>query len=147
MGEGWGGSGGGGRGGGEAAEAEVVVFVAIALSLLMRLAVCVPIDCHQASSPPACCCFCGVPIRQDCAVEKLDGPVEFTAPFLFNGENYLLKMLHDVDFLAESEELVQCLGAQFPLTGNPLLLAPEGCVRHKSALCWPVAIALCVRGV
>jgi hypothetical protein len=66
-------------------------------------------------------------------VEKLDGPVEFTAPFLFNGENYLLKVVHDTDFLGECEELVQCLGPGFPLVGNPLLLAPEvrggrGCV-------------------
>lgn len=65
-----------------------------------------------------------VSARQECAIEKLDGPMDFTAPFMWNGANYLLKALTDTDFIAESAELRSCLGPTFPLTSNPLLTTP-----------------------
>lgn len=102
---------------------------------------CVHVACFVFACSRSCSCVCllcvcssGAHMRaspshfplQECDVEKLDGPTKFTPPFMWNGENYLLKVLHDLDFLAGSEELVGCLGPDFPLKDNPLMLAPPG---------------------
>ena len=54
-----------------------------------------------------------------CKVKSLEGGVEFNAPFLWNGMNYLLKIPHDMDFLNKCEPLREYLGPKFPLVRNP----------------------------
>ena len=54
-----------------------------------------------------------------CKVKSLEGGVEFNAPFLWNGMNYLLKIPHDMDFLNKCEPLREYLGPNFPLVRNP----------------------------
>ena len=68
----------------------------------------------------------GRPCEQ-CAVVKIgrgkgDG---YKPTYLWEGSNYLLKMLHDLDFLHDVETLKEFLGPEFNLKRNPLLLAPE----------------------
>ena len=56
-----------------------------------------------------------------CAVKKLEAGVEFNAPFLWNGMNYILKIPHDLDFLNGCEPLKEYLGESFPLIRNPFV--------------------------
>ena len=69
---------------------------------------------------------------QECTIKAQDGFERATRPFLWNGQNYLMSILRDTNFLAESPVLRETLGRVIHLRNNPLLLAP-GVLRNLGA--------------
>ena len=45
--------------------------------------------------------------------------------YFYDGENYLVKMTSDLDWLDSLEPLRACIGTEFPLIRNPFVLAGE----------------------
>jgi len=60
---------------------------------------------------------------EQCAAAKYSGIAEYTPGYIWNGENYLLKISDDLEFLRSHEALTQWLGADFEFEGNPFMLA------------------------
>ena len=64
-------------------------------------------------------------VCEECVVKSFEsngGGQSTNAAFMYNGINYLLKMLCDIDFTDSIEPLRLWLGKLFPLTRNPLVL-------------------------
>ena len=60
---------------------------------------------------------------EQCIAKTYNGQSEYTAAYIWNGENYLLKISSDTEFLRTNEALRQWLGSDFQFEGNPLMLA------------------------
>eukprot|EP00940_MAST-03C_sp_MAST-3C-sp2_P001879 g1879.t1 len=59
-----------------------------------------------------------------CAVQKIDSVPDLTIPWtMSDGRNYLLKIINDLDMLADCEPLSDWLGSSFPLLRNPFMLS------------------------
>jgi hypothetical protein len=68
-------------------------------------------------------------------VVEANGGAKWTPSYMWNGENYLIKMLDDLDSTLQScAPLVEYLGKAFPLEQNPLLLAMKGGLEGMEAL-------------
>ena len=57
-----------------------------------------------------------------CHVASFNGRAKWTPAYMWNGVNYLLKLIKDTEFLQKVECLSKFLGPSFPLKRNPLLL-------------------------
>ena len=53
---------------------------------------------------------------ETCAMIQMRKTPDYTAPWSWNGKNYLLKTMHDLDFLQECEPVLSWLGPKFNLT-------------------------------
>ncbi|GMH53247.1 hypothetical protein TrST_g11716 [Triparma strigata] len=60
---------------------------------------------------------------EQCLAKKYNGHAQYTPAYIWNGENYLLKMGGDLHFLQQNEGLKQWLGDSFVFEGNPFMLA------------------------
>ncbi|GMH55038.1 hypothetical protein TL16_g01803 [Triparma laevis f. inornata] len=60
---------------------------------------------------------------EQCLAKKYNGHAQYTPAYIWNGENYLLKIGGDLHFLQQNEGLKQWLGESFVFEGNPFMLA------------------------
>ena len=68
---------------------------------------------------------------EQCLAHTYSGAAQYTAAYIWNGENYLLKISDDTDFLHNHEALRQWLGDDFTFEGNPFHLS-EGVDQYVS---------------
>ena len=59
---------------------------------------------------------------EQCLAHTYSGAAQYTAAYIWNGENYMLKISDDTEFLHTHEGLKQWLGESFEFEGNPFHL-------------------------
>ena len=63
---------------------------------------------------------------EQCLARQMGEGAELSCTFIWNGENYLLKMGRALEFLDELDPVRMFLGPSFSFLSNPLLLDMKG---------------------
>ena len=72
-----------------------------------------------------CCLLLLVRRCEQCHVADFQAVNDWVPSYMYNGQNYLLKMVSDGDILSNCQPLQSVLGPDFKLRRNPLLLSKE----------------------